>query len=58
LSHDDWLETYWIGLIDRLTRGQTPAALCVEPEMNAMSIIGFVTATRQLKACSNSSSRI
>ena len=32
-------------LIDRLARGQTQAALCVEPEINAMSIVGFVTAT-------------
>jgi hypothetical protein len=46
--HDDWLETYWTGLIDRLARGQTQAALCVEPEINAMSIVGFVTATESV----------
>jgi hypothetical protein len=39
---------YWIGLIDRLARGQTQAALCVEPAINAMIIVGFVTATESV----------
>jgi hypothetical protein len=42
--HDDWLETFCTGLIDRIARGQTQSALCVEPEINAMSIVGLVTA--------------
>ena len=45
-QHHDWLEAFWTGLIDRHARCQTQAALCVEPEVNAMSIVGFFRRAR------------
>src|SRR5215831_12849610 len=39
-------KAFWTGLIDRHARRQTQAALCLEPEVNAMSIVGFFRRAR------------